>query len=286
MGIKSEIYKVLFSITYSFSTLTASGQQINLKQENFLSDFVFKGNHIQLNFASLSIFKARLKNQSGNHPVSTRPAMGLLLNFKYQKNFNNYYSLITGPEIIIEGRNLITAFKKDDFSPPLVRDYEIKGAASYSADLIISLPVLMEKRWLYAKTKFLFTNSGVRINVSTGADFDIFSILLMNTNNSYYDVGGVDVYANNDANPWISFPINVGHAWMLKNNNLLELAFCSNISFSKYVNGTYQINVPGKPPTLGNYSSAGSYIGLSLNYVFTNANYRIRKEYEKRGRKL
>jgi len=106
-------------------------------------------------------------------------------------------------------------------------------------------------------------------------------ISLQNVNNGFYNAGGTDVYANNDAKPWVSFPLNAGHSWLLKNNNLLQLAICSNISFTKYVNGTYQIIIPGKPLTEGKYSSTGSFIGLSINYVFTNANYRIRMAYEK-----
>ena len=91
----------------------------------------------------------------------------------------------------------------------------------------------------------------------------------------------VNVYANNDAKPWISFPFQGGHDWVLKNKNLLKLAITANISFTKYVNGAYQVNIPNKPLIQGTCSSTGSYIGLSLSYVFTNANHRIRKAYEK-----
>ena len=220
-----------------------------------------------------------MKKLSGNLPVSANATPGLLLGFKYQKNFNNEYSLITGPEAILSGRNFNTSFSKNDFSPPLASDYKTKHT-SLIQDLVLSLPALIEKRWLYSNTKFLFADAGIRFNVSLGADFDIYSITLPNTSGGFYQVGGVDVYSNNDAKPWISFPINAGHAWLLKNNNLLQLAICSNISFTKYVNGTYQIDIPNQPLTEGRYSSTGSFIGLSLNYVFTNANYRIRKAYE------
>ncbi len=108
----------------------------------------------------------------------------------------------------------------------------------------------------------------------------------MNTNNGFYDAGGVYVYANNDAKPWVSFPFNAGHAWLLKNNNLFQLSICTNFSFTKYVDGTYEIDIPGRSLTQGRYSSTGSFIGLSMNYVFTSANYRIRKEYEKKYGKL
>ena len=252
------------------------------KRETFLDEYVFKGNHIQFNYALLSTFKARLKNQSGNYPAKTTAAPGLLLSFKYCINFNNYYSLIVGPEAILSGRNFNIAFNKNDFSPALIKDYNFRGKDSYLADLILSLPVLLEKRYLYKRTKYLFTNAGFQFNVSTGADFDITSFYVENINNGFYNPAEVNVYANNDAKPWISFPLNAGHAWLLKNNNVLQLAIASNISFTKYVNGTYQITIPNKPVTEGRYSSTGSFIGLSLNYIFTNANYRIRKAYEKK----
>ncbi len=275
------LFKISIGVLFCMLVCSTAAQPNRLKRENFLNDFVFKGNHIQFNFSTLSTLKARLKKESGSHPVSTKAVIGFLISFKYQVNFNNGYSLITGPEATLLGRNLITSFDKNDFSPPLIKDYEIKGINSYIPGMVLSLPVLLQKRWLYGSTKYLFADAGIRFNYSTGADFDIFSIYLQNTNNGFYNAGEVDVYANNDAKPWVSFPLNAGHAWLLKNNNLLQLGICSNISFTKYVNGAYMIIIPGKPLTEGRYSSTGSYIGLSMNYIFTNANYRIRKAYEK-----
>lgn len=274
----------IFLLPFLFANVHA--QQKRLHRQNFLTDFVFSGNHIQFNFSTLSVFKARLKNENGNYPVSTKAALGALLGFKYKINHNNEYSLVTGLEALIAGRNFITSFNKNDFSPPLVEDYKINGRNSYTGDLVISLPVQMEKRWLYAKTKYFFADAGVCLNVGTGADFDSFVILLMNTNNGFYDAGGVDVSANNDAKPWVSFPFSAGHAWLLRNNNLFQISICTNISFTKYVYGTYHINIPGRSLTQGLYSSTGSFFGLSMNYVFTSANYRIRKEYEKKDIKL
>ena len=264
----------------TYAGYTGTKQKDNQK-ENLLSGQVFKGNHIRLDLAALSTFRARLNNQSSDYPVGATSTRGWLLSFKYAVNFNNYYSLITGAEATLAGRNFTTFFNKNDFSPPLIRDYQVGGKLTDTWDMLLSLPVLVQKRMIYAKRKYVFAEAGLRLNFSTGADFDFSSIILMNTNNGYYDGGGWDVYANNDAKPWLSYPLNIGHAWLLKNNNLLQLSVCSNISFTKYVNGTYHIDIPGRPMIEGKYSSTGSYIGLSVNYIFTNANYRIRKEYEK-----
>lgn len=265
-----------------FFSMNIYAQESIIRRECLLKELVFKGNHIQFNFSILSTFKARLKETTGGYPVNTTITPGLLLGFKYQVNFNNQYSLITGPEATISGRNFNISFSKNDFSPPLTRDRSFHGKDSYMGDLILSLPVLMGKRILYANTRYFFANVGARLNVSTGADFDNFSFYVENTNNSFHNAAEVSVYANNDAKPWISFPINAGHAWLLKNNNILQLAICSNISFTKYVNGIYQVTIPNKPITEGRYSSTGSYIGLAINCLFTSTNYRIRKAYEKK----
>lgn len=271
---------VCFFLLFSGCSINAQG--IKIKRQNVLSQCVFNGNSIRFESSVLSTFKARLSQQFGSHPVSTSSVPGLLVSFKYQINFNNEYSLLVGPEAIIDGRNFITTFNRKDFAPPLIKEYKISGMDSYMPVFLISFPLLFQRRILYSKTKLLFAEAGIRLNYSTGADFDNTSITLMNENNDFYNVGGLNVNANNDQKLWVSYPVNAGHTWLLKNNCLLQLAICSNISFTKYVDGTYQIDIPGKPLTTGRYSSTGSYIGLSMNYVFTNANYRLRKAYEKR----
>ena len=276
------IRRVIISSIFIYFSLKMNAQKISLNRKSFLKDFVFKGNHIQFNFSPLSDFKANLEETEGNYPVNATATPGLLLGFKYEINFNNEYGLIIGPEAGLVGRNFNAAFNKNDFSPPLVKDYRFHGIDSYLADLILSFPVLFEKRMLYADTRYFFANAGLLFNISTSADFDDFEMFVMDVNNNFYNVASIDVYANNDATPWISIPVNAGHAWLLKNNNVMQLAITANISFTKYVNGTYEVDTPNKPLAEGRYSSTGSYIGLSMNYIFTNANYRIRKEYEKR----
>jgi hypothetical protein len=275
-------YKFYLGVVFLFTTSISVAQQKNITRQNILKEYVFSGNHIQFNISTLACFKAKIKREAGYHPVKAKPAPGILVSFKYQVNFNNHYSLVTGTEAIVLGRNFITTIKKDDFSPPLVKDYNIKGRNGYSPVFVLSLPVMLEKRWLYNDRKFWLADAGFRFNVSTGGDFYFSIIPVLQTNNNYYNAGGTDVIENNDARPWISVPLMAGHAWLLKNNNVMQLILCANISFTKYVNGTYYIDIPGQPLTQGQYSSTGSFIGLSMHYVFTNANYRIRKAYEKR----
>lgn len=274
------IWSVFFFVLSLLDALVLNAQPNANKIDKMV--IVFKGNHIALNFSMLSCKKASLSNQSGNHPVSTAISPGILLGFNYQITLKKGYSLKMGPEVAILSKNFLTSIDKNDFSPPLTEDFKLSSLRSLTTELIFRFPVLLQKRWLYTKTKYVFVDAGISLNYSIGADLLASEIIVMNTDNNFYNVGGVDVNANNDQKPWISYPVNAGHAWLLKNNCLLQLAVCSNISFTKFVDGSYHIDIPGKPLTTGRYSSTGSYIGLSLNYVFTNANYRIRKMYEKR----
>ena len=258
-----------------FCAIHLKAQDSMMQHKNLLRGFIFKGNHIEFDLSTFSTFKANVKRKSGTHHVGATAALGLSLGLKYKINFNNYYSLLVGFESLIAGRNLITSFDKDNFSPPLVHDYKFGNKETYSADLMLSIPVLFEKRILFDNAKYLFVTGGFRLNFSTGADLEVISIFLMNTDNGFYNAGGWSVYANNNARPWPSFPISAGYSWLLKNNNLFQFGICSNISLTKYMNGSYMIIIPGQELTEGRYSSTGSYIGITFSYIFTNANSRL-----------
>ena len=114
---------------------------VQINRKTILDNYIFKGNHIQFSFAPLTTLKAKLKALSGDYPLSTSATPGLLLSLKYSVNFNNAYSLKTGPEAMLLGRNFITYFSKNDFSPPLTADFNTRGVRSLLHILTLSLPV-------------------------------------------------------------------------------------------------------------------------------------------------
>lgn len=267
-------------ILFLFCTRLVNAQEKLIENVNRM-EVAFQGNHINLNFAALSYHKARMVNATGTHPVRAANAPGVLAGISYAINFNQRQSLIFGPEATIAGRNFITSINKNEFSPPLTEDFNLDKWRSLMLVTVFRFPVTYQHRWMYGKTKYLFAEAGASLNYSIGADFYSSNITLQNTSNDFFNAGGVDLNENNEQLPWVSFPINAGHAWLLKNNCVVQLMVCSTVSFTKFVDGNYKIDIPGKPLTTGSYSSTGSYIGLSARYVFTNANYRIRKAYER-----
>lgn len=251
-----------------------------IRRNEILSDYLFRSNHFQISVSPLSVFKAKLSRETGSHPAESGAAPGLAVGFKYQINFTNQLSMLAGPELELLSRNFYVAFKKSDFSPPLAADYNSRDINYGFPVAILSLPVQIEKRWLYSNKRFLFAGAGFRLNVSTGFDLDAISYAVQQ-GNQFYDVAETDVYSNNDAKPWISFPVTAGHTWMLSNFNLFGVGVIADLSFTKYVDGQYWISPPSQSLTTGRYSSTGTYLGLSVRYNFTGTNYRLRKILEK-----
>jgi hypothetical protein len=86
---------------------------------------------------------------------------------------------------------------------------------------------------------------------------------------------------NNNA-PWVNYNIGGGYSLFLSNYNFLRINVIANLSAKKLVNFNYTINVTGKPQSTGTYSANLSYIGVSLNYIFTGANKKLVKLYKKK----
>jgi len=282
INIKQSAGRLFWLLLLLVFVIEGSSQPV-FRRKEVLADHVFRSNHFQFIISPLSVFKAKLSRQTGSYPAGSGAVPGLAAGFKYQINFNKQYSLMIGPELELLSWKFFVAFKKGDFSPALAADYNSRDLHYFLPVAILSLPVQVEKRWLYRQTGFLYAGAGVRFNVSTGFDLDGISYFVQQ-GNQFYEAAGTEVYSNNDAKPWISFPVTAGHSWMLTNFNLLGVGLVADFSLTRYMDGKYWINAPAQPRTTGRFSSTGTYLGLSVRYNFTGTNYRLRKILEKESR--
>jgi hypothetical protein len=276
--------KAFFSILFFFflcqCPMWAKTQNRIMKRNELLKNAIFKSNHFSFQLAKLNVTKSHASATSGYSSFKTSSSGGLLAGLNFSKHINNDYSLSLGLDGWLSGRNFKVIYKKQDFNPALDADLKAKTATS---DLITGITLQIERRIIYHHYKFLSFASGIRLNYSTGADMDITSIFIPASQSSQlYEAAKVTVTANNDARPWLSFPLLVGHNWLLKNNNLFSLDMIGNVSFSKYVKGTFLINTNNTPATTGTYSNNGSFWGILFKYTFTNTNNYLRKKIEKR----
>ena len=79
----------------------------------------------------------------------------------------------------------------------------------------------------------------------------------------------IDQMYDNGNKPWVNFHISGGHAWGLKRGNLLQAALKLNYSPVDFAVGIYNFHVGNQPDVIGEYKLSGSYIGLSLSYIFS-----------------
>lgn len=284
------LYKILKTISKQLLTLFIFLLIISERAnaQNKISDtdkntILFSGNHISINLSRLEASKGSIKRTTGNYPLSSSVVPGVKLGLLYHIHFNTQYSLITGAEATVIGTNFILTINQNSFSPQLTQDYFFNGKHTRAYNLILSLPVVMEKRFWYNNKNFIAADLGIKLNYSSGADYDISDAIVEDVNNNFFKTFELNVDANNNAKPWVSYFLSAAHSWRLKNNNYLQLGIQYNLSFTKYINGSYSITIPDQSLTSGSYTATGTYTAICLSYIFTNGNYRLRKKYERKN---
>jgi hypothetical protein len=83
---------------------------------------------------------------------------------------------------------------------------------------------------------------------------------------------------NNEGKPWFNFHVSGGHEWILKSKDIFQVNVKLNYSPISPSTGTYIFTTGMQPDLRGNYSMSGSYIGLSIAYIFTSLSFRTEKK--------
>lgn len=225
--------------------------------------------------------KAKATPLSGAYHLKTIYMNGFEAGPDYYFNISKYYSILVGIHGGAASRNFKLFISKTDFNPNLKFDVNEYGAPNREWDFYMSLPLWIEKRWMNKRGCFWNLICGVNLRYYPIRNVgDELGVIYPDLNGNNVDVLEINNSIGNNLRPWLNYNIGGGHSILLGNNNFLQCNLLANFSNKKMVNGTYQINVTGKPQSTGTYSANLSYIGLSFSYIFTGANKRLRKIYE------
>ena len=230
----------------------------------------FIENNFSIHTAVLGCLPAKTAPMKGSYPINASVTPGVNAGFIYHININPYTGVNTGLEATLLQRNFNTRFNRSEYSPELKNSLVLNGKETNVKDLVISLPIAFEWRYNLSRNEFIQVEPGIRLNYSTGSDLEFQQVHGENINGENVKLAEIITYSNNDAAPWVSGLIKAGYNRMLKNKNIARLSMTSNISFTKYVAGNYNIYQNGIIISEGSYSSTGSYIGLSFSYMFVN----------------
>jgi len=270
---------------YCIALLHSFGQNNNLIKEN-ISKVLFKNNYFGFYLSPYIAHKGNPVRQSGAYSMSASNLPGIELGANYFINFNKTYSLIVGAHAGFSGRNFELFISKSDFTPNLQNDINFRGGITKYNDLYLSVPLWVERRWIGKKNSTWDIDAG--INVRFDPDEEIYrygdaSYGGLDVNGQFEPVLSMEGWAGNNLKPWLNYNVGGGYSFFLSNYNFLRINLIANFSATKVVNFNYTIDVTGKPQSTGTYSANLSYMGLSISYIFTGANRRLLKLYEKKA---
>ena len=267
-------------IFYCILLLPAFAQQINFIKKN-IPKVLFHGSWFGFYLSPYSAEIGKPIRQSGPYSLSAANIPGIEAGANYFINFNKDYSLIVGAHVGFSGRDFKLFIPKSDFNPNLQNDINFRGALTKDYDIYLSAPIWAERRWAGKNNSTWNVDAGINVRFDPneegyGYDYGGFDV-----NGQYVPVLSMDGYIGNNWKPWINFNIGGGYSLFLSNYNFLRINLLANFSATKVVNFNYTIDVTGKPQSTGTYSANLSYVGLSFSYIFTGANKRLLKLYER-----
>jgi hypothetical protein len=222
--------------------------------------------------------KATIHHSTGAYRLGSTSTKGIEAGANLHLHFSRLYSLIVGLHGGASGRNYTLFIPKEDFNPDLPASFRIGPKYSVNMDGYITAPVLLERRWMTANNHHWNLLAGVNIRFYPDEFSEGHSHALQDANGQYYDILRMNLEVGNNYKPWLDYTFGGGYTQMLDNNNMLRLNILANISNQELTKGTYKVMVPGLPVSEGTYAANFSFIGVSVQYILTGVNKRLRRE--------
>lgn len=273
---------LLFAFLWMLSAwLTVANSQPveTLSGKNDRSHLIFAKNHFSFSFIPSVTEKGVISAQQNKYNMHATPQIAFEIGLNYHIHFIPSLTATIGPRTGMVRRNLQYRVPKEAFTPAAEKDvtsanslFEKSFDATYTA-----LQLMMEKRWVKDEKRYWNLSAGFNVRYAFNNSRLYTGSFVPNTRDTLF---GLTLFFGNNNKPWINYNLGGGHAWVLKNNNILQANLLANLSFTQYVKGFYQFTVPGQPVEEGNYGIRGSYLGLSVNYIFTRVNKQLRKKYK------
>ena len=233
------------------------------------SDRIKNTRAILLTAGSVYSFAAKTRVTTGRKEWDANACFGFGVQAKLNLPLTQAVSILTGIGAVLTGRNFSIEKSKTEFSPSLQQSISLKGRATQVNDLVLVLPLAIEKRFSNRPASYYSVSSGLQLNYSTAADLEFHAILEPDVEGNNRKVAEQILYPNNDAQPWISVNIDLGRTWKLKNNRLMRFFIQYNASFSEVIDGEYTVFNQAGISSKGTYAQNGSYLFAGMSYYFT-----------------
>ena len=244
-----------------------SGKRLLADEEPFAAKRYFSFSIIPLLAA-----KASIKGDTNKYSLQSASQLSIEALVNYYYEFERNYSLIFGAGGGVIGHNFDFVIPKEMFDPPTGSDITSNRAVSREKDLFyIKLPVEVERKWIANSGNHWNTNIGISLLFSPQKNFETGNtIFLYNGQSHRYLI--INQNNNNNGKPWLNYHLAGGYSWFLPKKNSIRANLKVNFSFTEFGYATYKFILPSQPILEGQYGITGSYIGLSLSYIFSGPN--------------
>ena len=213
--------------------------------------------------------KSNIKGDTKKYSLKSAPQLSFeaLINCHY--DFEKNYSLIFGAGGGVIGHNLDYVIPKEMFDPPTGSDITSNKALSREMDLFyFKVPVEIERRWNSGVANSWNTNIGISLLFSINRTVEGFDAVFLYDGRTYKYLARSQ-NSNNHGKPWLNYHIASGYTWQLPRKNSIRANVKINMSFAEFAKVSYSFDLPSQPILEGQYGVTGSYIGLSLSYIFS-----------------
>jgi hypothetical protein len=225
-------------------------------------------NYWGFSLTPLLLAKADIDGDKDKYQLHSLPQFGaeVLINFYY--NFEQNYSLVFGAGGNLSAYNFNYYISKEMFNPPIGFDLSSNKAVSRESGIFnFRLQAEMQRRWPRDEAKNWDLAAGLSLLYSGAIPGDISEVVLDSSGQYKEFLTRTNQY-NNNGKPWFNFHISGGHEWILRSGNIFQVNLKLNFSTTDFATGTYLFSTGIQPDLSGKYGLSGSYIGLSLAYIF------------------
>jgi len=222
-----------------------------------------------IGFSSIYTFPAKVITQQGEKLLGANAMPGVGISAGVSFPLNEDYSIITGLNASMVGRNLVLFLDKERFTPKLLESIDLKGRKTLVNDFMIGIPIGLERRLLIRPDAYFSVDAGYKINYYTGADIETQEVFGKTSEDTAVSVAIVET--ENESKLLGNAFLHFGYNKILKNKNTIRIAIESNIALSHHQTGNFSIYGADGINSTGTYSARGSYIGIGFTYIYSKA---------------
>lgn len=217
--------------------------------------------------------KTEINGDKTRYQLQSNSKIGAEILLHYHLNFSKNYSVVFSAGGNAFGSKLTYTIPKEMFDPPTTSDVSLNKFAARGLGISNNkIQIELLRRWVCSEVTNWNLGAGVSLLFSFNSGLSTTWDIIDYPNGQSKQYFTRLEQFNNNGKPWFNFHISGGHEWILKSKNIFQLNLKVNYSPINPATGTYLFTTGIQPDLSGNFGTSGSYIGVSIGYIFTRAN--------------